>query len=507
MSRLRAIGWAAVSTPDQARDEKESIPAQRREIEAAAERLGLDLRTILEVPGFTRNYLDFNELRDDMLREGIDAAARLEQLWKTKQIDVLLVRDADRWGRTISVVARIGSELVAAGARIYLIAKGMWIDQKNASTLLALSGLMAQDELTRLRARYDMGMLGRFKRGLSGTRKPFTHIIQDNRLVVDESKRRLFTDLAEILLSGLGYHLLADEMAKRGHVDPSTGYPYNHLLFWRVFHSPFTYGHVARRFQHKWGAWAYDPTQPLPEGVEIIRDIIPRVWDPLMESLIIAELDRRTGSIRGTADPADTHRYTGLLRCDACGHKFIWNIKGYYYCGQPYSMRLRMQKEREAECKNRKYLREDIADKQIRDFLMRWREAERLDFAYTTDKPDYTLRLSALAEEIATIERRLEQLILHQATAPANTQDIYTRQIEEASKQLDNLQIEQRRIEAVSESPQMRNIRQLAYDELVQKGVDWLYEQPDRVINQTLHRLLARHQFIVQNGAIVGLHK
>src|SRR5690349_16627532 len=104
---LRALGWLAVSTAEQAKDEKESIPAQKRDIGEVCKDRGWTLVDMLEVPGFSRNYLTLREFADEALKEGIDAGIKLEAHLQARDFDVFVVRDGDRFGRSQALFAYI----------------------------------------------------------------------------------------------------------------------------------------------------------------------------------------------------------------------------------------------------------------------------------------------------------------------------------------------------------------------------------------------------------------
>lgn len=126
MTRLRVLGWGGVSTLDQAKDERQSLATQRAAIEAYCAREGGHLVDYLEVPGFSRDYIDFGEMRDDMSKAGITAPAQLEAHWNARDFDVFACYDAHRFGRTLPIITYIGARIVqTAGAKMYLTAKNM----------------------------------------------------------------------------------------------------------------------------------------------------------------------------------------------------------------------------------------------------------------------------------------------------------------------------------------------------------------------------------------------
>jgi DNA invertase Pin-like site-specific DNA recombinase len=117
---LRAVTCASVSTPEQAADEKESLVAQRRDLIAIVEQHNWVHVAHLEVPGFSRDYISFDDCERDMAAKSVFAFTQLRELIEKRAFDVFVVRDADRFGRTQSLVAQIAEWIVVImGGTIY----------------------------------------------------------------------------------------------------------------------------------------------------------------------------------------------------------------------------------------------------------------------------------------------------------------------------------------------------------------------------------------------------
>jgi len=112
---FRTIIWAAVSTPDQATDQKQSIPAQ---IEAARktiqERGWYEVAEPLVVPGHSR-YINW---LDQAVAE-IPQMKALIELAEADKIDLVVVRDWDRLARTDSLRVQISTRLREQGVQVY----------------------------------------------------------------------------------------------------------------------------------------------------------------------------------------------------------------------------------------------------------------------------------------------------------------------------------------------------------------------------------------------------
>lgn len=511
MTRLRVLGWGGVSTLDQAKDERTSLAAQRTAIESyCAHENGL-MVDYLEVPGFSRDYIDFGEMRDDMSRAGITAPAQLEAHWRARDFDVFACYDAHRFGRTLPIITYIGARIVhTAGARMFLTAKNMYIDAQNFNMLASLFGMVAANEIQVLRERYKFGMAGKADRGLFTTRVPFTHLVQGegkNRVViVNEELRRYFDDFAELFLQGASYEEMGIRMAARGHLDPRTHTQITKTRAWDFVHSPAVWGHIAPGFAGREGAWVYDPSIPVPEGINIRRDIIPAVWDKETQSAVIAELHRRVG-LKGRARPGAVYRYTSLMRCNICGYTMSNHEHGYLYCSAWY----KLLKNRHRICPNRTYAPVRILDAQVAEFLRMWLDLIPDEILAPPDldgaarKRDATAQRDSVITEIAGVTKRIEQLILNQSTAPSNVVSLYAKQIESASAQLDNLRTELARLDLEVEPEAVTLSRSITMDDLRKRGVERFMRLPPIEFNQALHRLLGKFKFFVEDGKIVDL--
>lgn len=183
---LRSIIWAAVSTPDQATDEKESIPAQIEQARNTIQERGwYEVAEPLVVPGHTR-YINW---LDQAMAE-IPQMTALIEMAEAGKIDLVVVRDWDRLARTDSLRVQISTRLREQGVQVYSLNQPVEPSEhpgKVTDTALiveGMTGILAEIE-NRLRARrWAMGMLGRIKRGSwPWTTPPYGYV----REVGDES--------------------------------------------------------------------------------------------------------------------------------------------------------------------------------------------------------------------------------------------------------------------------------------------------------------------------------
>ena len=288
MSPLRAILWTAVSTQAQADDEKASLPAQEKDLRALAEKQGWDVIDVLRVPGHSRRYIDWHALIQDSLIKGIDAFDRLDRHLKRRDFDVLAVRDADRFARTQSLNAYIVESVIEAGAIIWSLQDGK-VDEKMHRMFISMSGFRAAGAIDQLMKYRAMAIEAKPAKGLPVAGQPiWSHLFLRSSLgkvtevVVDESKRRAFNDLAELILAGVQWEEIANVMNERGY-RKDNGTPFSPVFFRKTVCHPMWWGHAAQHFRgakygNYAGAWTYDESYPYPEGVIILRGVYPAVW-------------------------------------------------------------------------------------------------------------------------------------------------------------------------------------------------------------------------------------
>ncbi|MBZ0275370.1 MAG: recombinase family protein, partial [Anaerolineae bacterium] len=215
-----------MSSRAQNEPDKISLPQQETDARALAEGNGWLIADILRVPGHSRRYIDFHRLASDAAKQGVDAFHRLQHHWEAQDFDVMIVRDGDRFARTQALHAYVVERTINIKARIYSLQDG-WIDDTNYRMFIAMSGYKAAGDIDRLVKARDRAITARAQRGLPITsRIPMSHqVVRDQTtgkaicLQVNEDKRRLWTDLAELILEGVAWFSIEDELFNRyGHV-------------------------------------------------------------------------------------------------------------------------------------------------------------------------------------------------------------------------------------------------------------------------------------------------
>ncbi len=223
------------------------------------------------------------------------------------------------------------------------------VTSENVTGFVAIDGYAARNEIEQLNRRRDIGLTDAPNAGCpypvkshcrtSLTRDPNGKPI---RLEVNAARRQLFDDLAALILEGVGWTVMEQELYTRyGHARPN-GKPYPSTYFYKLLHNPVVWGHSARyhikRDKTHTGAhvWAYDSSAPVPDGVLFFPNTHPPLYEGDTAARIIDELKRRRLVGKGQSKPHTTHAFTGLLAVPECGYtlRSMGYSSGYpaYYC-------------------------------------------------------------------------------------------------------------------------------------------------------------------------------
>ncbi len=519
MTQLRCLIWSAVSSRAQNEPDKISLPQQEADSRALALRNQWYIVDVMRVPGHSRRYIDFHKLASDASHQGIDAFFRLEQHWEARDFDVLIVLDGNRFARTQALHAYITERTINLGARIYSLTDG-WVDKQNYRMWIAMNGYRAAGEIDRFVASRDNAMTARAQRGLPITsRVPISHsVVRDPntgkalRLEVDESKRRLWDDLAILILEGVSWDSIEIELYERfGHVNVEGETYYTNFMY-RLIMKPLFWGHMARfhanalsKNGYKYGRWIYDESEPVPDGVLMFRHTHPAVWEGELSDRIRQEIDRRSENMRGKASSSYTHRLSGLAICGECGSFMSTRVDHEYrglYCPNTKG------RSGKPECNNRGVVSERKIIARVNDFLAQMLREKTTDI-FDGAAPD-TSRLQdkivALDVEIDTLEEQARLLIRKQLTAGEDIQHIYDEELEKINAQLKNIREARNRLQGESLAAyQTTVVQQATLEELAGLTLERFWLQESRVINQMLHRVMGRRRLVILSGKVIGV--
>lgn len=504
----RAVIWVAVSSQEQAGENKISLEEQERLCREWCAEQGFDVVDLLAVPGYSRSESDIITALEEFARQGVYAYHQLREMWQQHSFDVLVAFHHDRLGRSTTLHSWVIENVILSGARIYLI-QGGWINPDDFRFQIAMGGYTAASDNDRRVKNYKAGARKLAQRGLPAGRNLASHIIvRDSagraiKRVVDPAKRRMFDDLADLLLEGTPWSEISARLYDRGHARED-GRPLSHSALRTMIYSPTFWGHTgihtrSEKYGQNVGCWAFDPDEPPPAHAHIWYNTHEPVYTGEQADRVKAELRRRR-TIRGSARTSTTYRFNRLLVCGECGYHLNINgeVNKFYVCWSRYrqhegrpncpqsSVRVPMQKI------------QDYLDALIRQAII----LSDPDVLFTHTQPrDYTSELVALDSEIASTETRIRRLIHHAAEAGEALSGFYREEIQNAQQVHQRLQAHKVELQAKQASVEDYELRSRTLEQL---DMDTFWQQPDRVINQTLHRLVGDRRFVMLNGEIIG---
>lgn len=530
---LRAIIWCAVSTEPQANeDEHNSMVTQEHDGRSWCTANSADIVDVLRVPGHSREYKELSKLAADARAKHIDAFDRLIDHLEACDFDVLWVRDTNRFARKPSLLHYIIESIIEdCGARIYSQVDG-WIDAHNADMFAAMHGYKTAKEMKWLRESSQWGKDKNAERGLpTGAYLVMSHLrVRDEKtgkttaVIVNESLRRLFDDLASALLAGVGWNSIGDELFQRyGHVDAS-GRPYSSATLYAMVFNPQFWGHTYRSKARlrRAGRWVFDEDCQPPEGYKVWRNTIPPVYAGEQAEQVKAELRRRS-DMRGTARPSNTYRFSGLFVCGVCGSSMVVVSKRGKRTGLRCKGSDHKGTARRVQCANGRLVRGDTIQAWLDDYLRRALDTGVLELGDgDTDAPDDFAagggidrassatksgeHLALLEVEIAGVEKQIETMIAEQSFAPIAVQPMYRQRVSLLSEQLEALRgrftLLRREMGASADE---RRVVERAFEEIRDMTLEHLWRKSDREINQILRRLLTGRKLVIRDRQITRI--
>ncbi|MBI1258040.1 MAG: hypothetical protein GC204_11265 [Chloroflexi bacterium] len=510
---LRAIIWCAVSSEEQAKNDKTSLETQQRDARQFAEENKMQIVDVLIVGGFSRRFYNYPEFVEAAAADEFYDPAKMLEHWKRRDFDVLIARDASRLGREQGILGEFVARTVHGGARLYM-KNGGWIAADNYREYISMSGYSAAKEVDRLsQGARETKLKNVAEKGLMGSgRPPISHKWVRNeagkllRLELDESKRRLWNDLETVFLEGVGYTNIEKTLYERfGHTDERTGKPYKQRFFYHLLHNPFFWGNSAYGYKsvtikngQKVGAWVYDPSCPAPEGTQIFYGVNDPVYTGDQAVRVKDELRRRAMAIQGTARPHRTHKFSGLLLCGYCGHYMVYESKSRAYrCQSKYQAR------NEQKCDRYRQMSEKKIQAWVHARLVEMLKYDMPDLlARGDDKPDLNMRIDSLKNEINVIEGQARALVIKQAHAHSALMSIYDDEIQAIGERIDILKNTLAQAERELQA-QDTSAAKAAFHDLPENLADfWTWE--GTTINQLLHRLVGRRRLVIRDSEIVS---
>jgi len=510
---MRVVIWKAVSSKVQAEDDKISLPFQDESGRTWAERHGATVVATLTVPGYSRSESDLVTMFEDYDRAGITAYRDLRRMWYEKSFDVLWAYSFDRLGRSSTLINYVVENTITSGMKIYLEEDGGFMTTEDFRYKMAVGSIMVVSPMEAFRkkslaAKHDKARKGFMVNG----QVLYSHRAVKNEdgevigLALDETKTALFQDAAALLLKGVGWRDIERELFEQfGH--GKNGKPYPVCWYYHLIHRPYFWGVATWQGSPQTKAdgqamstWAYDETQPVPEGTEVYRGKAPAVYTGELAEQVIAELRRRRETMHRRSKAETVRAFTGLIMCDTCHYRMIHRqpAKGrwkYYQCTSANVTRGR------SACTGYPSVSHATVQAFVTDLLEYLRDHETLP---GVDNGDNRQEIARIDADRKKLEGEITRLIQKQAAASENIATLYDTEIETRSQQL--RQMMARRVSLEQETARRHNaLMRPALERIYAMTVEVFWNLPELEINQLLHWVMGPYRLVARDRQITGI--
>lgn len=403
---LRVAIFASVSSPQQAEEDKDSLPSQIRDGRAWAEARGWRVVAVYEVPGHSRQYGFY----DDAARD-IPAYGQLREDARNGKFDVLWCRDRSRLGRTRSLVAQVEYVVEAGGgAEVYSAAMPHAVGKRGrdgaGKLIAAVEGWRGEHEIDVLVHRHRTGIRARVHRGVHPSNWPYGYRPirdEEGRCIgaeLEEGEAQIMRRVTRRFLDGAGYRAIAIELNDDGVPPPKSG----------RWHGSSVYRMLANDVYA--GIVTCGETSSEPDAARF-----PALWDCATHRAVMRERDRRRSGGSPPASPL-----SGMVICNRCGLRMASLKRGntrYFRCNRHYN-------KTTPPC-HPNHVREETVVAMAETALALLATDEAIEEALSRDAPDVAgmeREVGRAARAIEKVQEKRKRLALALAEG-AMTGDVY----------------------------------------------------------------------------------
>lgn len=521
LSTAIVLPWAAVSTKIQ---DKYSIEDQLRLEREWCKKHGATMLEPLVVRGFSRDYWTLADVVAAAAHDkDMEAFAKLQQHIRRNDFTVFLCFDADRFGRTQSLIHEVLGRITRdCSALVYTLFDGVWMDKDNAPMIGTMKAYKAQADIAKLREYHATGMDNRARDGKStSSQMPLFHRrIRDERgkeaaIVVNEDLRALWTDIAVLILRGVTWGKMEQALfTEFGHGED--GKPYRPYTVHEWVTNPSWWGHATinseyrRRRNRGVAPWVWDENVPPPPGIVVYRNRRPAVysgeWVELGEQ--VKQQLWNWHKLHGRATHTNTYRFHGLFVCDICGYTLTMTSNlGRRYLRCPLSSDRRLR-ARGGTCDQMGYINDGEMQLYFHNELER--KVAGLPttlFEEVAETESAERRIEEEKRRITKNESRIDAWQFELADATEHARERYRINIANASQEIEqSLQVIESLQSQVAFTAERKRAQVDNIKLYVEKGgASWLWTQSDTFIHQFLVGILGNNQLTVRDRKITGV--
>ena len=302
---FRACIVAAVSTPQQAAADRESIPEQLDDCRRACADHGWPVHQEIVIPGHSREYWALDELTADC-----PEYAALVALIESQAVNLVVCMRLARLCRTVPLLTQLMDLCAQRRCQIYAVREPQEPvppervrRRRGVTGIVNLVSMAVSEEEQQLRVeRLAQGMAKRVKAGLPphsrlGQYGYDAPLLPEQLPTVSEEQARWVRWMFERRARGWGYDRIAAELCARGVPSPRGG----------AWHGPSVLhilGNPLYKGTAQWGAVSNSDGQ----------------W----EAIVSVDLWERANAVPRGSRQLHVHTLSGLGRCGYCGYAMVY---------------------------------------------------------------------------------------------------------------------------------------------------------------------------------------
>lgn len=475
--------WCAVSTIEQAKDEKDSLPEQERKCRAVGQGKGwTEAVQPFVVPGESRTR--WVNLRD--AEAEIPALHAMLEAAKRHEFDLVVLYDYNRLRDLLDPVAKT---LASYGVQIYSVNQPVeplppqefnMYASDSESMMRGMAQIISRWQIADLRRKYWYGLTARVMNGLPSTRVPYGYRKNGNGVPhIDPEQSAVIIEIKNMFLAGISMrsierHLNATYPTARG-ADKWAPITIRQILL-NPFYAGRVYFGLSKRIN-----------DPRNNTRKIVKNDNPTIAEGKHDALwtwedyqaILLEFERRKD-----LPTMNKYTFTGLLRCSICDRPLHhWKHDNRWRCRYNYPEKYHVKRDGRKN-KNHILLSNDEANQLIPQAIQQAVIEATIRPIPSPAKPVNSQELDELNRQKKKIQEGFEHGIYSAAEAEAKIKVIKAK-IDELKDV--NRQKERQAAEIRLAHDMLEEIRELNED-----LPSWIVEEDPAVANRLLLRLLEK---------------